>query len=63
MIVVAIVVIPEDVVRSLVLYAELHSLWELEDLRHQDGKGEGVCVGAAVDVVQVLTLNILKRVP
>lgn len=62
-VVVPVVVVPVGVVLSLVLNAELHSVGGLKDLRHSDGEGEGVRVGAAVDVVQVQTWNVLEGAP
>lgn len=47
----ALVVVPEGLVLSLVLDAELHSVGGLKDLWYRDGEGERVSVGAAIDVV------------
>lgn len=57
------IVVPKGVVPSLVLNAELNCVGGLEDLRYRDREGEGVSVGAAVDVVQVQTWNILEGAP
>lgn len=62
-VVVPLVVVPEGVVLSLVLNAELHCAGRLEDLRYRHREGEGVGVGAAVDVVQVQTRNVLEGAP
>lgn len=57
------VVVPKGVVMSLVLNTELYVVGGLQDLWYRDGEGEGVCFGAAIDVVQVQTWNILERAP
>lgn len=57
------VVVPVGLVRCLILNAELHCTGEFAVLRHRNGEGEGVCVGTTIDVVQVLTGNVLEGVP
>lgn len=52
-----------DLVLSLVLDAELHSVGGHQVLGYRDGEGEGVRVGAAVDVVQVLAPDVLEGAP
>lgn len=57
------IVVPEGVVASLVLDAELYCVGGFQDLGNSDSEGEGVDVEAAVDIVQVETWNVLEAAP
>lgn len=57
------VVVPEGSVLRPVLDAELNDAGGSEVLGHEDGEGEGVRVGAAVDVVHVQAGDVLEGAP